>query len=219
MSGKSAAVIALELYNEPRLAKRLSVLPVHRGVLPLIKIAAGDVEELLVFPPHIATKPEKARVIAEFYLQQVLFHPNSKGLRLLGLSSEASPIQLRDHKRWLLKWLHPDRNPNLWSQQHFKRLIETWESLQDNIRHEQEEVQNTVLSKHPIEKSTCPKNTKFTLKKQIHLRLNIWSRIKGRLRQLGGLTVIALAIYFISVKSDVISALTLGLPDIVSLFH
>ena len=218
MPRKSAAVIALELYHEPRLANRLASMPLHDGVLSLIKIAAGDESEAMVFPSHISENFEKAHAISVFYLQQVIFHPHSSGHRILGLSSDAGQKEIRDHKRWLLKWLHPDRNQNKWEQHYFKRVLEAAQSLQSA------DTQPVVHQPSPkLRESRSAisqlKHHRVSVAKLQPVKLNVWPRLKTKLKQISALGVLALIVYFSSTQSEVTSAITRSIPDLTSLFY
>ncbi len=50
--------------------------------------------------------------IATLYLLVALFGEQFDPHRTLGLSVGSPADVVQDHKKWLLKWLHPDRNPN-----------------------------------------------------------------------------------------------------------
>lgn len=132
MSDKSAAEIAVELFAEPRLAARLAGQPLHRDVLSLIRIASGDHSSLGVFPEAIARDPDKCEKLAIFYIQQVMFTPEATPKRLLGLRPADDLTRVKEHKRWLLKWLHPDRNHNKWEQGYFQRVTEAAKKLEEN---------------------------------------------------------------------------------------
>lgn len=130
MSVKSAAEVAIELYHEPRLAQKLVKVPLHRDVLSVIKVVAGDAAALHAFPDAIASKPDLARQISSLYILKVLFHDRHNDNRLLGLNPGADVNLVKDHKRWLLKWLHPDRNANKWEQAYFKPVADAAKRLE-----------------------------------------------------------------------------------------
>jgi hypothetical protein len=217
MPGKSASVIALELYNEPRLSTRLASMPLHEGVLSLIKIAAGDEAETVVFPPHISSDHEKARAISVFYLQQILFHPQSTGHRLLGLSSDAGQEMVRDHKRWLLKWLHPDRNQNKWEQLYFERVIKAAQSVQDAELNKPPPLQAPQVQRRS-RSTSLPTRPRLHAPKQ-PVKLNVWPRLRSRLKQTCVIAILATGIYLVSTKTEVTSAITQTMPDLTSIFN
>jgi hypothetical protein len=123
MAGKSAPAMAMELFSAPALADRLRRAPPHEDVITIIKAAAGDEAALDRFPEHVSADPERAREAAAFYLQQVHLRPEASDHQVLGLEPTSSLEKLKEHKRWLLKWLHPDRNNNRWEQAYFERIV------------------------------------------------------------------------------------------------
>ncbi|WP_139251615.1 J domain-containing protein [Kaistia soli] len=50
--------------------------------------------------------------IATLYLLVVLFEQETDPSRTLGVPPGAPADLIQDHRKWLLKWLHPDRNAN-----------------------------------------------------------------------------------------------------------
>lgn len=178
MSGKSAAEVAVELYHEPRLAQKLVKVPLHRDVLSVIKVVAGDDAALEAFPTSIAAKPDLARQIASLYILKVLFNDRNNDHRLLGLNPGVDGHSVKDHKRWLLKWLHPDRNANKWEQAYFKTVSDAAKRLE-----RAEPVADTpaVSSHSPQRKSSHVSNA--------HRRKALWS--KPRMHPLGGAAPVA----------------------------
>ena len=66
---------------------------------------------------------------ARFYLQQVLFRPEADCYRILGIEPTASRATARSHMRWLLQWLHPDRNSNSWDAVYAERVLNAWREV------------------------------------------------------------------------------------------
>lgn len=115
--------MAMELFSAPALANRLRRAPPHEDVITIIKAAAGDEAALGCFPVHVSADPVRAREAAAFYLQQVHLRPEASDHQVLGLEPTSSLEKVKEHKRWLLKWLHPDRNNNRWEQAYFERIV------------------------------------------------------------------------------------------------
>ena len=86
-------------------------LPLPDGIAQLIRIAIN--------PDGVALSPEQRQELddadlqaaAGAYLKGVCLYPGSQGLRVLGLNDAADHTLIVEHRRLLLKWLHPDRNP------------------------------------------------------------------------------------------------------------
>jgi hypothetical protein len=133
MPAKNAPAIATELFSAPALARRLRHAPPPDDVLIIVKAAAGDEDAISYFPMAVAPDPDHARAIAAFYLQQVHLRQGASDHHVLGLTPAASLEQIKEHKRWLLKWLHPDRNNNRWEQASFERISAAAARLENNL--------------------------------------------------------------------------------------
>jgi hypothetical protein len=132
MSSRSAVETALDLYRHPIKvnAARKSTLP--NDILALIRIVAGSDDEVAALDLPDVKSPSEMREAAAFYMQQVMFQKDNDSHRILGLNSKSTPQQIKDHKRLLLKWLHPDRNHNKWERVYFQRVLHAAEKLEGN---------------------------------------------------------------------------------------
>lgn len=150
---------ALNIYRRPNLVRteRRKALP--ENILSLIRIASGGD----VAPEFLTTERAKseaeAREASVFYIQQVLLSPKSDEFRQLGLTDQATSQQITEHKRYMLKWLHPDRNPNKWESALFQRVANAAEKLENNnfavaISSNQNRKTSSYSSKHlkPLKK-------------------------------------------------------------------
>jgi hypothetical protein len=110
---------ALLSYSQPLRApeRRASKLP--DGMLLVIKAAAGDAATLADLETSLGHDTKTLQEASSFYLQQQLTGVKTSAFQQLGLNDQASSDDIALHKRWLLKWLHPDRNPNKWQTQMF----------------------------------------------------------------------------------------------------
>lgn len=122
MAELPAVLIALQVYKQPGLARKLSQRPIPVDLLEVIKIAANDDEMTTRWCKIQHCDEEQIRQACLFYLRHTLFDARDDKIRTLGLSVTATAEDLRIHKRWLLKWLHPDRNPNQWEIGLFQRV-------------------------------------------------------------------------------------------------
>jgi hypothetical protein len=126
---------ALDLARLPALA-RTSVAPaLPPNILELIRIAAACPEAC---EAAVAWTGQPTPVLinaARFYLQQVLFRPEADCYRILGIESGASRETARNHMRWLLEWLHPDRNNNSWDAVYAERVLKAWREVSNSHEH------------------------------------------------------------------------------------
>lgn len=56
--------------------------------------------------------------------------PRADDFRLFGVEATAAAEELRDNRRWLLKWLHPDRNGGDWEHEQFVRICAAWDRIE-----------------------------------------------------------------------------------------
>lgn len=121
--------LAIDLTRMPALA-RTNVLPaLPPNIIELMRIAAGSPEAC---EAAVAKTGEPTAVVIEaarFYLQHVLFRPEADCYRILGVEPNASRATARSHMRWLLQWLHPDRNHNGWDAVYAERVLKAWREL------------------------------------------------------------------------------------------
>ena len=129
MAQQHVIELAIDLARMPALA-RTNVLPaLPPNIIELMRIAAGSPEAC---EAAIAKTGEPTAVVIEaarFYLQHVLFRPEADCYRILGVEPNASRATARSHMRWLLQWLHPDRNHNGWDAVYAERVLKAWREL------------------------------------------------------------------------------------------
>ena len=123
--------LALDLARMPALARNSAVPPLPPNIVELMRIAAGSPEACRA---AVAQTGEPRHVVIEsarFYLQQVLFRPDADCYRILGVQPATSRATAREHMRWLLEWLHPDRNNNnnSWDTVYAERVLKAWREV------------------------------------------------------------------------------------------
>ena len=133
MLERNALDIALELYRQPTLARKVRREGLPPRVLSVIKIAAGSEEELEMPAGHSSEETREIREAAIFFLQNCLFQSGGDNYRVLGVEHDATIEQMRLHKRWLLKWLHPDLNGNKWEAAYLQRVLAAWQEITGSL--------------------------------------------------------------------------------------
>jgi hypothetical protein len=121
--------LALDLARMPTLARRSVIPPLPPNIIELMRIAAASPEACQA---AVAQTGEPRHVLIEaarFYLQQVLFRPDADCYRILGIQPPAPRATAREHMRWLLEWLHPDRNKNSWDAVYAERVLKAWREV------------------------------------------------------------------------------------------
>src|SRR5262249_34013208 len=123
---------ALDLARFPALA-RTSVAPaLPPNILELIRIAAACPEACEAAVVRTGEPPPVLIEAARFYLEQVLFRPEADCYRILGIEPGAPRETARNHMRWLLEWLHPDRNSNSWDAVYAERVLKAWREVSNS---------------------------------------------------------------------------------------
>lgn len=124
-----ALELALALSRAPALAAQVRERPLPPDVLTLIRIAAGDEATLAKAAAASGEAPQPLVEAALLFLQQALFAADADSYRLLGVPATASQELLKQHHRWLVRWLHPDRQTDDWQAAYMNRVNRAWQDL------------------------------------------------------------------------------------------
>lgn len=125
---------ALQLLRMPTGARPGPQERLPEGMLLLIRIVAGDELALAEGRQRSEESGEVVREAAAFYIQQVMFAGGSHSYRLLGVDSDAPDERIKEHYRWLVRWLHPDRNADEWEVVYADRVNRAWQDLRTPSR-------------------------------------------------------------------------------------
>src|SRR5690606_15637803 len=105
---------ALAFWRAPALLAGARQRPLPDAVLDVVRIAAGDRGLAETAAAALGAPPDELAEAAPFYLRQLLFTPDADSYRVLGVNHDASDARIKEHYRWLVRWLHPDRNADEW---------------------------------------------------------------------------------------------------------
>ena len=119
---------ALDFARMPALARMPITPPIPPNIVEVMRIAAGSAPDCRKASDATGESTETLVEAARFYLQQVLFRTDADSYRVLGLEPGASREKARDHMRWLLQWVHPDRNAGL-DAVYAERVVRAWRVL------------------------------------------------------------------------------------------
>jgi hypothetical protein len=125
---------ALQLYRQPILARKMTHVGLPEGIWDVLKIAAEGEDWAARSADSLGSTAREVHEACMFYLQTVVFYQNASDERLLGLTEPVNAQTLRDHKRMILKWLHPDRNHNSWESKLFLRVQMAAGRLEKSLR-------------------------------------------------------------------------------------
>lgn len=119
---RAAIDTAMDAVHRPLQLQRAGAMQLPRNMIDVIKCAAGDPASLEDAVRTRLSTEQQVQDAARFYLQAVISSGGPDPYRTLGLNRLADVEEVREHRRWLLKWLHPDRNPNKWEATLFTRV-------------------------------------------------------------------------------------------------
>jgi len=120
---------ALALQRAPFLRQTLRTRPLPDDIGGLIQIASGS-PALLAEAARSSgeTEPHVLEAV-RFMLQEALFFPDADAYRVLGVEPDAPASRIREHYRWLQRWLHPDRRDGEWETIFATRVNAAWGQL------------------------------------------------------------------------------------------
>lgn len=132
MARRQAIDIALDARSKGGATSLLAVGPLPEGVTDLLHIVAeGEWRAPGTEHAYRRHGAEEIRAASAAFLGVVLFDRKADPYRVLGLAPGASAEEVRDHKRLLLKWLHPDRNPSPEARAMLRRVLEAAEAIDE----------------------------------------------------------------------------------------
>ncbi len=125
---QSAIRVAIDLLLVPSRLQWARLQPLPDGVIPLLQIAAGDIDMEQAIAEQTGRSPQLIFEAAVFFIEQILLAPDADAYRRLGASADASQFELRRNLTLLLKSMHPDRmngDRSLFAY----RIIDAWDAL------------------------------------------------------------------------------------------
>jgi hypothetical protein len=129
MPDRMALKIAIDLMHVPSQVRLYRMGPLPDGVLILLRIAAGDDEAESTAAAAADRSRDMVRQAATFFIEQILFAPDADSYRVLGSSAQASAGELRRNVALLLRWLHPDLDPQGERSIFIGRVTAAWNDL------------------------------------------------------------------------------------------
>ena len=111
------------------------------GVTEILKISSGDEAELLSAQESSRYSRVDVKHAAQFYVQQILFAPDSDHYRVLGVDPDDPEAKIKLHYRLLVRWLHPDKNSSDWEVVFSDRVNRAWHALRTPDRRREYDVE------------------------------------------------------------------------------
>ena len=132
MTRRLAIDIAMDARARGGTGLLLSVGPLPEGVKDLLRIVAdGEWRDHATDHVYARHSAADVRAASAALLAATLFDRAADPYRTLGLTPDAKPEDVRENKRLLLKWLHPDRNPDPLERGYLGRVIEAAEAIEE----------------------------------------------------------------------------------------
>ncbi len=129
MSREGALRTAIDLLNMPSNVRAHRKLPLPDGTELVLAIAAGDTAAEQEAASLIDRPRSQIKAAAGFFVEQILLSPESDSYRILGARTDAPPEVLRNHMALIMRWLHPDLNPNDIRSVHAQRVVSAWDDV------------------------------------------------------------------------------------------
>ena len=123
---------ALLLQKQPGLAAAFRQAALPDGMAVLIRLASDEGGRRKDLAQLLELDEGNLQSAATEYLLSICLYPGSDDLRTLGLNPSADLGMAKDHHRLLLKWLHPDRNPD--NQVFAERVNQAWSALKKRVK-------------------------------------------------------------------------------------
>lgn len=112
MSNRMALKTAIDLLHSPSRVRLTRAEPLPDNMLTLLRVVAGDEEMEAAAALAVDRSKDVVRRAATFFIEQILFAPDADSYRVLGANPQAGAHELRRNVALLLRWLHPDLDPD-----------------------------------------------------------------------------------------------------------
>jgi hypothetical protein len=172
----TALRVAFQLIHVPSQIRHARLAALPRDVLLLLQIAAGDEEALRQGCVMADKSREEIQEAAAFFIEQILFAPNTDCYRVLGARSDATTKDLRRNMSYLLRWLHPDVQSKDERSVFARRVSLAWDALKTPERRAAyDATRPTVSSKAPARKrqtrpgSSSRQSYRFSFRRALQL--------------------------------------------------
>lgn len=124
-----AVDLMLGVFRAPARSAVLRTRELPDGVLDVIRIAAGDAEAIAAAKASTPLAEADLHVAASLLLHNLCLFDGADSYRTLGVRADADSSRIKQHFRWLVRWLHPDRNPDNLHGAFTDRVNRAWNSV------------------------------------------------------------------------------------------
>jgi hypothetical protein len=134
LQGVGALKLAIDLMHLPSQVRLIRSAPLPDDIRILLRIASGDEELTSQAAEWVDRSPATVREAAAFFIEQILLYPGADSYRVLGSKPEALYSDLRQNMALLLRWLHPDHDPEQQRAVFSARVTRAWNDLKTKER-------------------------------------------------------------------------------------
>jgi hypothetical protein len=134
MSGAQALRTALDLLHIPSRVHAARLEPLPPGVHSLLRVAVGEETEEALAIVSKGRSHDEIHQAAAFFIEQVLLHRDADSYRVLGATPEATTPELRRNMALLMRWLHPDKDPDGRRSMFAGRVTRAWDDVKTDER-------------------------------------------------------------------------------------
>lgn len=131
-SWRAAVDQAVLLQKQPGLAAAFRQTALPDGMAVLIRLVSDEGGRRKDLAHLLELDESLLQAAATDYLLSVCLYSGNSDLRILGLNPGADLSTAKEHHRLLLKWLHPDRNPD--KQEFAERVNQAWSALKKSAK-------------------------------------------------------------------------------------
>jgi hypothetical protein len=125
---------AIDLMHVPSRVRIARSEPLPSGVHTLLCIAAGEQTEISAGVAATGRSSDFIGNAAGFFIEQVLLCSSADSYRVLGATSDATTAELRRNMALLMRWLHPDLDPEGRRSMFASRVTLAWNDLKTTER-------------------------------------------------------------------------------------
>lgn len=129
--GSEALELALAVYRTPIKRHALYDMALPHDIGLVLQLASAPQPLLSEVAAEVDESEDTIIEASRFYLQLALFQPDADAYRVLGLADNAPRERVREHYRWLQRWLHPDRRGEDWEALFATRVNWAWSNLRN----------------------------------------------------------------------------------------
>ncbi len=134
MQGRDALKSAIELMNMPSMVHMVKSDPLPDGIPLLLRLVVGDEQSMREATSTTERSPKVIKEAAEFFIEQIMLAPDADSYRVLGAGSRATSHELRANMALLIRWLHPDHDPEGVRTVFISRITGAWDNLKTKER-------------------------------------------------------------------------------------